>query len=79
MQRIELEQTVRAGRLCKLYREYQQASESEQHRILELMAQIAPGVATHGNFGEPTGFNEESLKVQLSGSECEPSGYEPSG
>ncbi len=74
VQRIELEQKVRAGRLCKLYREYQQAPESEQHRILELMAQIAPEVATRGNFGEPTGFNEQSLKVQLSGSGCEPEG-----
>jgi len=79
LQRIELEGKVRAERLCKLYREYQQAPESEQRRILELMAQIAPGVANRGNFGEPTGFNETSLKVQLSGSECEPGGYEPSG
>ncbi len=69
-QRIERETTLRAERLCGLLREYLHATTGEQARILELMAQIAPGITKYNMFGHPTGFDIPSLKLALGGSSC---------
>jgi len=70
IEHIEQESILRAERLCRLLHEYLQASSGEQGRILELMAQIAPGVAKYNMFGRPIGFNSSGLKLQLAGSSC---------
>jgi hypothetical protein len=64
---VELDTAVAGGQLASLVHEYETAPSDQKQAILQQITQNDPLVVTMGQWGQPTGLNQQQLAIALGG------------